>query len=440
MQLSSSFESCDEGSDKSSDQRYSSQGESSSDSRHSGKDSKTCDNVEPKLSTSHESKIHPGQTSPEASKGVVVETSSTEYNEPAPEPSSNLEIPETLENPLPHCDRAGVGEAMSWSAEVKGSCTVRVVGGFQESMENSMVDFPVLETPGQDLVDNLEKFDGEPSGRSSPQRKPENLSLHGAEVVRKPRKGTPVKVVSGPGEHPETVVAVESQCAQDMSFKGVRDRSTNESKDNPGQVLIKVPVFRCSSTTASTACDESFPQPSKDPAPLDLSNDRKKKPNSEPQEDLTGCGPFEDYTVQILVLNGKEYEIIPLGNGRWLSRNEYELLKGLGPGELVSHNPKATENHSPQVFSTTQKKKESNPILGIRDYGTVERGTTLVPSEERDPSPCDSKRRLELPDLVLAGKKPKLDLKYTAAIYGGRLFGDNSPRMEDATPSRSVFS
>ncbi len=33
--------------------------------------------------------------------------------------------------------------------------------------------------------------------------------------------------------------------------------------------------------------------------------------------------------VQTLLLNGKDYEIVPIGNGRWITRNEYELLKEL---------------------------------------------------------------------------------------------------------------
>ena len=34
-------------------------------------------------------------------------------------------------------------------------------------------------------------------------------------------------------------------------------------------------------------------------------------------------------TSQILLLSGKQYEIVPLGDGRWISRNEYELQRGL---------------------------------------------------------------------------------------------------------------
>jgi len=34
--------------------------------------------------------------------------------------------------------------------------------------------------------------------------------------------------------------------------------------------------------------------------------------------------------TQILLLNGKQYDIVPLGDGRWISKNEYELLQGMG--------------------------------------------------------------------------------------------------------------
>jgi hypothetical protein len=37
--------------------------------------------------------------------------------------------------------------------------------------------------------------------------------------------------------------------------------------------------------------------------------------------------------TQILLLNGKEYEIVPLGNGHWISKHEYELAAGLGVGK-----------------------------------------------------------------------------------------------------------
>lgn len=37
--------------------------------------------------------------------------------------------------------------------------------------------------------------------------------------------------------------------------------------------------------------------------------------------------------TQILLLNGKEYEIVPLGNGQWISKHEYELTAGLGSGK-----------------------------------------------------------------------------------------------------------
>lgn len=34
--------------------------------------------------------------------------------------------------------------------------------------------------------------------------------------------------------------------------------------------------------------------------------------------------------TQILLLNGKEYEIVAVGDGKWITKNEYELIQGLG--------------------------------------------------------------------------------------------------------------
>jgi len=46
-------------------------------------------------------------------------------------------------------------------------------------------------------------------------------------------------------------------------------------------------------------------------------------------ESAAGGGGDAASASQILLLSGKQYEIMPLGDGRWISRNEYELQRGL---------------------------------------------------------------------------------------------------------------
>jgi len=65
-----------------------------------------------------------------------------------------------------------------------------------------------------------------------------------------------------------------------------------------------------------------------DMQPLDLTQRHVSASNtSSPSADarLSSC-------TQILLLKGERYEIMPVGDGRWISRNEYELIDALQNG------------------------------------------------------------------------------------------------------------
>lgn len=55
---------------------------------------------------------------------------------------------------------------------------------------------------------------------------------------------------------------------------------------------------------------------------------------------------------QILLLSGKQYEIVPLGEGRWISRNEYELLRGLGMASCSGRGAATKSSPSPGDMSS----------------------------------------------------------------------------------------
>ena len=137
----------------------------------------------------------------------------------------------------------------------------------------------------------------------------------------------------------------------DLSTKGrrraLKDSDDDGVDDDAGVVpLIKVPRCRSISTDDHQS------------APLNLSVPRDKSRDSVPRD----SGASSSYRVlcewdasedsvetdagadtpatsaaaecgqsasQILLLSGKQYEIVPLGDGRWISRNEYELQRGL---------------------------------------------------------------------------------------------------------------
>ena len=137
----------------------------------------------------------------------------------------------------------------------------------------------------------------------------------------------------------------------DLSTKGRRRRldDSGQDGDDNGNVdgavpLIKVP--RCSKTSSDDDVDQTAPlnlsmprDPTRDSSvPRDTSSyrvicewDATESSATSDVVDAAGEASSDQQATnsQILLLSGKQYEIVPLGDGRWISRNEYELQRGL---------------------------------------------------------------------------------------------------------------
>jgi len=74
----------------------------------------------------------------------------------------------------------------------------------------------------------------------------------------------------------------------------------------------------CLSSLAAAAADDNDK-----PQPLDLTRRLTSMSSSGADADLTES---QTATSQILLLNGQRYEILPVGDGRWMSRGEYQLM------------------------------------------------------------------------------------------------------------------
>lgn len=161
-------------------------------------------------------------------------------------------------------------------------------------------------------------------------------------AMRKPRKGTPIKLetTQAPAKRQEEVT--------DLSVKQNLQASLDASEENVSKNPVSVTtVHPAKAHTRShdpavvpsgvTALDLSTPKGSSAGAEGCLSI----APTAEEPEDMSlksqthsPATPDDDgknaLRSQTLLLNGKRYEIVPLGDGRWISQNEYELLRGLG--------------------------------------------------------------------------------------------------------------
>ena len=200
----------------------------------------------------------------------------------------------------------------------------------------------------------------------------------------------------------------------DLSTKGRRRAlkdSDGDGVDDDVVPLIKVP--RCRST--STGDDQS--------TPLNLSVPRDKSRDSVPRESgasssyrvlcewdasedsvatdagadtaatSTAAADDAQSSSQILLLSGKQYEIVPLGDGRWISRNEYELQRGLQKSSsgveltgaartalVVEHNGDSGESPS---TSAAEVHKDDEMEQQVRRSGRDEVSSTIVSESER---------------------------------------------------------
>jgi len=213
-----------------------------------------------------------------------------------------------------------------------------------------------------------------------------------------------------------------------------------------GGVFIKVPKYRCSSaceTDDSNVLGTSPETVTENVAPLDLSAIVRPPSSTAEHSPLNSdVDPTidPDNDSQILVLNGKEYEIIPLGDGRWISRNEYDLLQGLNNPEK-DFTGRCTEAKkfdiiTNDVHSTEHQKfiQDGEDVLDFSLSSSNRRRTDSTQAEDRivsDPSQDSEKAacrrktlgkrelfvgktRSDLPDVVLLEKV--LDLKSGAPI------------------------
>ena len=182
-------------------------------------------------------------------------------------------------------------------------------------------------------------------------------------VTRKSRKGTPIKLeaalapvkkqdevtdlsVKHNVETSEVTVAEKQSAASDMAHPAkahTPSRVPNVAPSGGAPLDLTTPK---GSALAICNSPMSYEQPE------DMS---LKSHALTPPAPYTPPAPSVDdadgIRSQTLLLNGKKYEIVPLGDGRWISQNEYELLQGLGG---ISDNEKLTKSSNLETVPTVQ--------------------------------------------------------------------------------------
>ena len=283
-------------------------------------------------------------------------------------------------------------------------------------------------------------------------RKMESPSAASSQNSRKPRKGNPMKRIPGnqPVEDPETIdLRVNKEPISKKLFLSASDDGSTAASGN--QICIKVPKFKClspsddvSDTNLTSPLDlsknvnlcEMDTESNRDVETDQKSNqdveiDQKSNQDLETYKKLTRGVEMDQKTnqdseteqnrscfglPQILMLNGKEYEIVQLGAGRWISRNEFELLQKLGLCQKLTLSTSDNTTSSGEGLSCAKSANfssaENNNIVETvaenLEVWSISENLSNDGDAGRDYplSFCDRKRRSSnLPDVVLQEKR-----------------------------------
>ena len=169
-------------------------------------------------------------------------------------------------------------------------------------------------------------------------------------TARKPRKGTPVKLCTTP----PAVHNVLPTASRNLSNFTVNQQSvTNLSKENVhGMVQTSLVQNPTSVSTTKSGAEGS---------PLDLTRSPEASATTNSVENAI-------LNSQVLMLNGKRFEIVPLGDGRWVTRNEYEIMKCL---EHVRKDPSI-------LNSSDTKDKKADTSSKAEDTDDLAKGQVQV--------------------------------------------------------------
>ena len=155
-----------------------------------------------------------------------------------------------------------------------------------------------------------------------------------------------------PAHRPIIVAACHDVIDGHLPLSWQRDVTVQEAAGRcASQVAVKVEqtdidddvsTLRCiqqdSTTTASDMSTTDVPQCRRHSPPAncydDDDDDDEMQPLDLTQRRVCASSAADRLTAcaQILLLKGERYEILPVGNGRWISRNEFEIMSALQNG------------------------------------------------------------------------------------------------------------
>lgn len=175
------------------------------------------------------------------------------------------------------------------------------------------------------------------------------------------------------------------------------------SRARKGQAIAQL-ADRMAGAKQQELENEKKQQQQQQQAVSDLSNTSTAKSS----ESSPGGGE-EEIPSQILVLNGKEYDIVPLGDGRWISKNEYELMRGLGTVKKVTQKDAESGGDMPaslpQIVGTLlgsdTSSPRSSPLLLV-NIPTTDHTSSAQSGDDSHNSAAESPDKMETDHSVIS--------------------------------------
>ena len=133
------------------------------------------------------------------------------------------------------------------------------------------------------------------------------------------RSPTSRDVTAGSCEDTECVSRVDSRCAAVKVEETDSEHASGMSTD----------IVPCRLQSPAAAAADNDDDDDDETEPLDLTTRRRESCDSLSASSAADAGhrTSSDMTAaQLLLLNGQRYEIVPVGDGRWLSRGELDQL------------------------------------------------------------------------------------------------------------------
>ncbi len=282
-------------------------------------------------------------------------------------------------------------------------------------------------------------------------------------MSRKPRKGTPVKLCHTPPNATtsgEDTSSVRRQVFPEMGSSFEDDNASNTSSPKPPlkEVInitedeflaqaVKNSILPSTATNIGTMKVPIHQNSSLSPramqkAALNVSPTKGQDPASARKDILEAVAQSNNAgealkKVQMLMLNGKQYEIVSVGEGQWVTRNEYDMMRELSEVVKPAATVQETSAKTPvtlkvpvvrSTVSVAEAHSKAMDSLILKELNKTEVVEVSTPNQSHD-APVSNPSQ---------SKSASADENQSASTSGQSSVSSKKRKLEDLEPVESA--